>query len=629
MEENTIDLKKYWLLLKHWAWLLILALVLGAAAGFGFSRVQTPVYQGVTKVMVTRGGMADQSLDIYSSIYAAQLTQTYLELLQTKTVLDTVAERLGIDPKKMVSDATAIRDTTIIEITADHINPQMAASIANMLVTVLIEQNEKIQSGRYVVMEESLLAQKTQMEQQITTLQSQIDQASIKTVDEQKQWLQDQISGLKQESSTLPKEIAAVSYPYSSTPEQRIDREQKKVRLVQVKLLLPLYEQSYTNLMVYGTQVDAAKGTANSQLSLLTSTQSLYQQIYVSVLNQLESVRLASLQNTASVVQIMAATVLEDPIRPKPYLNAALAGILALLLTTGILFLNETLDNTVKTSDEIEQILGLSTIGYIAEMKSKGVDETGTYVSKQPRSQIAEAFRSLRTNIEFASVAKPIKTILVTSPEPDTGKTTIAANLAAIFAQKGRRVLLLDADLRRPQVHHVMNLKNRIGLTDLLLENPVMEKVNQPVESSEHLTVITSGSLPPNPAELLGSTKMERILTEIGKAMDIVVIDSPPSLLADVQVLAAKVDAVLLVIKPGKTQKAAVKATIELLTRANARIIGVVLNGISRDRGEYYSHYNYQNYGYLTSDEKSAKANNSQSDQKEPEKRSPFFRQAK
>lgn len=627
MEENTIDLNKYWLLLKRWSWLLILVLVLGAAVGYGASLLQTPVYQAVTKVIVTRSAVADQSVNTYASVFTTQITQTYLELLKTKTVLTTVAERLGINPQEVVSEATAISDTTIIEMTADHPNPQMAASIANMLVTVLIEQNDKIQAGRYNTMEESLLVQKTQMEQQIATLQNQIDQASINTIDEQKKWIQDQINSLKQEADTLPKEIAALGYP--STPEQRNNLDQKKSRLDQVKLQLPLYQQSLTNLVVYGTQVNAAKGTANSQLSLLTSTQSLYQQIYVSVLNQLESVRLASLQNTPSVVQIVDASVPDNPIRPKPLLYAALAGIVGLMLTSGVLILSEYLDNTVKTSEEIEQLSGLSPIGYIADMKAKGVDETGTYVSKQPRSQISEAFRSLRTNIEFASVAKPIKTILVTSPEPDTGKTTIATNLAAIFAQKGRRVLLLDADLRRPQVHVVMKLKNRIGLTDLLVESSITEKVNQQVEGTEHMSVITSGSLPPNPAELLGSAKMEQILAEIGKAMDIVVIDSPPSMLADVQVLAAKVDAVLLVIKPGKTQKAATKATIELLTRANARIIGVVLNAIPRDRGEYFRHYSYQNYGYLTSDPRSTEGVNSQSDREEKERRRPFFRRAK
>ena len=626
MEEETIDLKKYWVLLKRWTWLLILGLVLGAAAGYGASRLQTPVYQAVTKVMVTRGGMTDQSLDIYSSIYSDQLTQTYLQLLQTETVLVSAEERLGIDLEKVAIDAKVIQNTAIIEISVDHTSPQLAASIANTLVEVLIEQNEKIQSGRYIQMEESLTAQKTQLESQIAALQRQIEQASIKTVAEQEQWIQDQITTLEQEAEALPVEIKALGSP--ATPELRDALEQKKARLEQVKLLLPLYQQSYTDLVVYGKQVDAAKSTANSQLALLTTTQTLYQQIYQSVLSNLETVRLAGMENTPSVVPIETAAIPEKPIRPRKLLNTALAGMVGLMLTTGILVLREYLDNTVKTSDDIEKLIGLSAIGYIAEMQNKNVDETGLYVSKQPRSPISEAFRSLRTNIEFSAIDKPIKTILVTSPEPDTGKTTIAANLAIIFAQKGRRVLLLDADLRRPHVHRTMNLQNRVGLTDLLLENQSIENVSHKIDGSDSITVVTSGSLPPNPAELLGSARMERFLGELGENMDLVVIDSPPSIVADAQVLAAKVDAILLVIQPGKTQKGLIKATIEILKRANARIIGVVVNRISRDRGDYYSQYHYQGYDYTSPDDykqgtrKKTSGNNGQTSRKSIFKRS-------
>ncbi|MCJ7519497.1 MAG: Wzz/FepE/Etk N-terminal domain-containing protein, partial [Anaerolineaceae bacterium] len=335
MEEDTIDLKKYWVLLKRWTWLLILGLVLGATTGYGASRLQTPVYQAVTKVMVTRGGMTDQSLDIYSSIYSDQLTQTYLQLLQTETVLVSAEERLGIDLEKVAIDAKVIQNTAIIEISVDHTSPQLAASIANTLVEVLIEQNEKIQSGRYIQMEESLSAQKTQLESQIAALQRQIEQASIKTVAEQEQWIQDQITTLEQEAEALPVEIKALGSP--ATPELRDALEQKKARLEQVKLLLPLYQQSYTDLVVYGKQVDAAKSTANSQLALLTTTQTLYQQIYQSVLSNLETVRLAGMENTPSVVPIETAAIPEKPIRPRKLLNTALAGMVGLMLTTGIL----------------------------------------------------------------------------------------------------------------------------------------------------------------------------------------------------------------------------------------------------------------------------------------------------
>jgi polysaccharide biosynthesis transport protein len=627
MEEETIDLRKYWLLLKRWVWLLFLGLVLGAATGFGISEVQTPVYQAVTKVMVTRGGMADQSLDIYSTIYTNELTQTYLQLLQTQTVLASTSDRLGIDLEDAAIDAKAIQDTNIIEISVEHTRPKLAASIANTLVDVLIEKNNEIQSGRYTLMEESLTTQKTQLESQIASLQNQISQASIKTIDEQEQWLQDQITTLEQEAVTLPTEISALGNP--TTPELRNSLDQKKARLEQVQLQLPLYKQSYTDLVVYGKQVDPAKSTANSQLALLTTTQTLYQQLYQSVLSNLETVRLAGMENTPSIVSIEAATVPETPVKPKKLINTALAGMVGLMLTTGILVLKESLDNSIKTSDNIERLLGVNPIGYILEIKNSGKGEEGLYASKQPRSQIAEAFRSLRTNIEFSSVDKPIKTILVTSPEPATGKTMVAANLAVVFSQKGKRVLLLDADLRRPQVHRVMNLQNRVGLTDLLLENQNIQDVIHHIDGNESLSVVTSGSLPPNPAELLGSARMVRLLTELGENMDIMILDSPPSIVADAQVLAAKVDAVLIVIRPGKTQRDSVKATIEILKRANARIIGLVINRISRDRGDYNSRYHSQDYEYNSPDEYKIENANSLSGKNNQNKRKPLFRRSK
>lgn len=605
MEESSFDLKKYWLLLKQWAWLLILGLVLGATVGLVFSLFETPIYQAKTSVMITRSSVADQSLDIYSYYYSDELAQTYLQLLQTKTVIDATSERLGIDLEDVDIKAQLVQGTAIIEVMVDYTNPEIAASIADTLVEVLIEQNEAIQSGRYIQMEESLIAQKAQLETQIASLQTQIQQASIKTIAEQGEWIQEQIDSLNEEAENLPDEIAALRY--ASTTEERNELEMKKARLDQVELLLPLYEQSYTDLVVYGTQVDAAKSSAESQLTLLNTTQTLYQQIYVSVLDNLENVRLASMQNTPSIVQIDVASVDADPVRPRPLLYTALTGMIGLMLTTSVLLLKEYFDNSIKISDDLEILLGLNAIGHISDISKNKMNEPGIYVDKQPLSPVSESFRTLRTNVEFSSIDKPIKTLLITSPEPRTGKTTVAVNLAVIFAQKGRKVLLLDADLRKPNVHRLVNLGNKIGLTDLLLESQSIADVSNSYDENEHLTVITSGSLPPNPAELLGSTKMEKTISELGKNRDLLVIDSPPSIVADAQLLAAKVDAVLLVIQPGKTQKDATKVTIDLLKRANARIIGVVLNRINKNGGVYYNSYHYQDFEYSLPPEKKTK----------------------
>jgi succinoglycan biosynthesis transport protein ExoP len=280
-----------------------------------------------------------------------------------------------------------------------------------------------------------------------------------------------------------------------------------------------------------------------------------------------------------------------------------LAGAVGLMLAAGIAFLVEYLDDTIKTPEDVDRLLALPLIGYIAEMQLNGKGDAEVYVSRQPRSPVSEAFRSLRTNLEFAAVDTPLRTILVTGAEAGDGKTTIATNLAAIFAQGGKRVLLLDCDLRRPRVHKFLGIQNRVGLTDLFRDSLGLEAVTHQWadSSSKAMSVITSGSLPPNPAELLGSKKMDHLLAEMASRVDVVVIDSPPSMVSDSQVLASKVDGVLLVVQPGKTQSGAARATREQMERAGARVVGIVFNRIPRNRGYYYGGYQYYSPYYYSS----------------------------
>ena len=278
------------------------------------------------------------------------------------------------------------------------------------------------------------------------------------------------------------------------------------------------------------------------------------------------------------------------------------------MLAAGIAFLVEYLDDTLKTMEDIERVLQLPVVGYIAQIQYDSKNEESLYVTRQPRSPVSEAFRLLRTNLEFAGVDRPLRRILVTSAGPAEGKTTIAVNLAAIMAQGGKRVTLVDADLRRPTVHRFLGLSNKVGLSDLFRGAASVRMVSQQVEDVETVSVLTSGSLPPNPTELLASVRMEQILQEAEQEADILILDSPPSLVADVQVLASKVDGVILVIYPGHTQEDAALATLEMLNRAGARTLGVVLNRIPRDRSDYYGgyrHYSpyYSGYHYYHSDD--------------------------
>jgi capsular exopolysaccharide synthesis family protein len=375
-------------------------------------------------------------------------------------------------------------------------------------------------------------------------------------------------------------------------PERRAQIAEKQARIDQLQPLLNLYQQIYSNLVVLGQPVESGSNTS-SRLAQLQSTLDLYQNLYINLLSSLETVRLARLQNTPNIVQIEPAALPEEPIRPRPLTNTALAGAVGLMLAAGIAFLVEYLDDTLKTPEEVEQALGLPVLGFVAEMKYKTKSPEEVYVSRQPRSPVSEAFRSLRTNLEFAAVQKPIHTIVVTSPGPSEGKTTVAVNLAAIFALSGKRVALLDADMRRPHVHRLMGLPNRDGLSNLFRSQAGISSVMRTKLELPHLLVITSGSLPPNPAELLGSARMSEILEELKALVDVVVIDTPPSLVADAQILAGKVDGVLFVIQPGATHAEMGKAALELFKRAGARVIGTVLNRIPRNRSYYYGGYKY------------------------------------
>lgn len=207
---------------------------------------------------------------------------------------------------------------------------------------------------------------------------------------------------------------------------------------------------------------------------------------------------------------------------------------------------------------------------------------------RDPRSPAAEAYRALRTNIQFSSLDKPLRTVLATSTSPDEGKSTTIANLAVTIAQAEQRVVLVDCDLRRPTLHTLFGLSNEEGLTSLMLQ----EGGRIPVQKTEvpGLLVLTSGPLPPRPADILGSRRMEAVIAQLREHADIVLFDTPPvNAVTDAAVLATKVDGVLLVFRSGATKRDRAREARRLLDKVNANIVGVVLTDVQgEDRYSYY-----------------------------------------
>lgn len=211
-------------------------------------------------------------------------------------------------------------------------------------------------------------------------------------------------------------------------------------------------------------------------------------------------------------------------------------------------------------------------------------------VEKNSKSISAEAYKTLRTNIQYSSFDKEIKTILVTSTIPGEGKSTIAGNLALSFAQQDKKVLVIDCDLRKPSLHKIFKLSNLKGLSDIIVGNSDLEKAMY--NYKDNFDILTSGKIPPNPSEILASNAMTALLEKLKTKYDIIIIDSAPlQAVTDAQIISNKVDGTLLVIRAGVTKREAILQAKELLNKVNAKILGVVLNGVENNSEKHYYYY--------------------------------------
>ena len=301
--------------------------------------------------------------------------------------------------------------------------------------------------------------------------------------------------------------------------------------------------------------------------------------------------------NTISVIE--EAYLPTVPIGPNKMLIILLSATVGLSLALVAAYVLEYMDDTVKSPEEVEKFTNVPVIGYLSELD---IDDVGAlYAADNPRHPSVEEMRTLRTNLEFAGVDQPLKTLLISSTEMEVGKTSVAANLAIVMSQAEKDVFLVDADLRRPNVHNFYGFQNKVGLSDVFRGEYDLDEVAKQWPGGE-VTVITAGDLPPNPSELLGSKRMSEIMETLGSKADIVIIDGPPFVVADAPVLASKVDGVLLIVRLGHTRKPAISAMMEQISRSGAKVIGVALNRIPARSIGYYTGNPYYS-AYYTNEE--------------------------
>ena len=345
------------------------------------------------------------------------------------------------------------------------------------------------------------------------------------------------------------------------------------------------------------------------EYSILKRDVETNRQLYENLLERLKEAGVAAGLKSSNIRVVDPARTPLGPVSPNVPRNIIVALVLSLLGGVVLAFGYEALDNTVRTVDQVNLITGLPAIAVIPKTRPV-IDEAARLLRGgartegvelvtcvKPHSGIAEAFRALRTSILLSSGAAPPRVILITSALSQEGKTTTSVNTAVVLAQKGARVLLVDADMRRPSIHKLLGLSNRMGLSNLLANVADPREVIQPYPAQPNMYVVPSGPLPPQPAELVAAPRFAQLLAVWRKEFDHVIIDTPPCLsVTDAVVMSVDAEAVIIVIRAAKTTKQNLRRTRDLLASVNAPVRGIVVNAVDMSGSD--GHYYYYYYGH-------------------------------
>jgi polysaccharide biosynthesis transport protein len=571
-----MELTAYIRLVRRWFWLIALAAILAGSISFIVSRTQPPQYQSTTTIQVgSYLNLANPNTAMIQT--GEQLAQTYAALAKTYPVLSATVDKLQLpfsaDQLGRMFQTRLISNTSLLSITVTYTDPVVAADIANELAQELIRN--------------SATNLTKDQQQQLTILQGEIETTRA------------QLQDARNELATIDANLANV------TPEER------EVLLARKKELTD--------------QINAAQ----ANLATMTST----------------VVRLQQEGNINTLTVVEPARISDSPMASSILTNTLLAGLVAAVLAAGVAFLIEYVNDSIRSPAEVMPLLSVSPIGTIAPFGKKRTYNDKLIAWTQPRSTISEAYRALRVNLMYAegnnngngNGSHPsCRVYVVSSPGPAEGKSVTVANLAVTFAITGMRVLVVDADLRRPTQHLLFNVPNSTGLANLWSRNelakgdvpaklypsngteepePKGDILRQKIllalpyliqkTSIPGLEIIPSGVIPSNPAELLGTSQMLELVEQLrnSKYYDVVVFDTPPVLVvSDTSVLANIARAAtLLVIQAGRTRRGSALRAVQQLKTLSIDLLGIVVNRLDpRDLdagyGQYY-YYGYYGYG--------------------------------
>jgi succinoglycan biosynthesis transport protein ExoP len=408
--------------------------------------------------------------------------------------------------------------------------------------------------------------------------------------------------------------------------QKELDDDLGKARKTMVETVQEEYNTSRSHVEILQDALDKQKSQANDlaeklvQYHILQHDAESYKTLYDGLLQKLKEAGITAGLRSSNIRVVDPALAPASPSRPQKARNILLAFLVGLVGGIGLAIFREYLDNTVKSPDDVEALTGLPSLAVVPSLpgltghhnrlskagrEAAAQNASGPRVELlsyiQPKSQISEAFRALRTSLLLSQADHPPQVILVTSALPREGKTTAAVNLAVTLAQLGDRTLLMDSDLRKPGIRRALNLTGGkdVGLSSYLAGVSTLDEVTVPHPAISNLCALTTGPVPPSPADLLSSHRMREAIAELRRRFKFIVIDSPPIMAAtDAVILSALTDGVLLVVRSGETPKEAFTRTRDLLAAVKCRLLGVVLNAVDSSAPDYYYSYRYYPYAY-------------------------------
>lgn len=624
MAQYEMNLSDYVRILRKRKWTIICSFLVVFLASWWSSEIQPALYEASTTVKIVERATVGELLTSLVTYTTGDPIATQAKVITSRPVIERVAEELGLisegmSQKEIGSVVAGLRGsieterlgyTNVIQITASSDSSVMAAALANKVAEVFIAYDLAEKRAAATTLRHFL---EEQLEEVGLNLKE--DEEALKRLREDERATGLAIA-LQEELTNLRSEVAE---------------------------LLRKYTQKHPNVVALQERIreisEEIKWLPESELELarLTRSQQLNESLFSDLNKKLAAARISEAEKVEDVVQLNPAVEPGSPIRPQKQLIKLMGGVVGLMLGFIFAFIREHLDTSIGAIEDVESYIKLPVLGVIPYIKigeeRRSLLQRRAKVTRKdkvahiksqlvihfsPKDPVAESFKTLRTNIQFAELDKGGKTLLFTSVAPGEGKSLIVVNLAITMAQAGRKTLLVSGDLRRPILHSLFGLTREPGLSNVLIgtaksKDAIRSLVDMllgdlewdealKVPGMDNLSIMPSGGLPPNPSELLSSPEMAKLIDELKAKFDVIIFDAPPSMaISDTAILGAKMDGVILVYQVGKIARRALLRARLQLENVGVKVKGIVLNHlrpeVAMGAPYYYYHYKYKYYG--------------------------------